>query len=228
MSVHLALLALSCAVLAATVAGGGLIGLNSDSQRVRQVAVVIATALVVGNAVCLLPGAPQWYSVAVTALTAGGLAWAAMSWMVARRSARPVVTTVTGGRPQLTLIPGGYTPQGPVPSSTIQPYDEVAAYDDSESSWDEGVRWHQAVVLAERACVTRQDLDQVGPVWARSQDVYVSRSVGTYAPQAGRRRAAGSQFSARAHVAGGRVTRAQVRSAYEDAPVTSRIRGTRA
>lgn len=71
MSVHLILLALSCGALAASAAGGPFIGITRDLRRARQISILVSATLVTGNAVCLLPGTPAWYSAALVTLSVG-------------------------------------------------------------------------------------------------------------------------------------------------------------
>lgn len=85
MSIHLVLLVSSCCAFAAAAAGGQLGGLTADTARARQMAMLVSASLMLGNAACLLPDTPAWYSVAVVALTFGGLVWLAVSMLAAVR-----------------------------------------------------------------------------------------------------------------------------------------------
>ena len=87
MSIHLLLLTLSVCALAASAAGDGLAGITTDTRRARQMALLVTLTLSVGNAVCLLPDTPRWYSSALVALTFGGLVWVVVSRRTARRAA---------------------------------------------------------------------------------------------------------------------------------------------
>ncbi|WP_116111940.1 hypothetical protein [Austwickia chelonae] len=99
MSVHLLLLTLSCCALAAAAAGSPLSGASVEEHRARQLTLLVASALVVGNAVCLLPETPAWYSVALVSLTAAGLVWSVVSLAGARRIGR------RGGPTDVTSLP---------------------------------------------------------------------------------------------------------------------------
>ncbi|GAB78785.1 hypothetical protein SAMN05421595_2439 [Austwickia chelonae] len=107
MSVHLLLLTSSCCALAAAAAGSPLTGASVEEHRARQLTLLVASALVVGNAVCLLPETPAWYSAALVALTAAGLVWSVVSLVGARRLGRrggpAEVTSLSGGAPAPAL-----------------------------------------------------------------------------------------------------------------------------
>lgn len=299
MSIHLVLLTLSSCALAAAAAGGQLAGLTNDTVRARQIALPVTGALVVGNAVCLLPETPAWYSVALIALTFAGLTWLAVSTVAARRDARrrtavragtrygtggaaagpasspPSVVSVTSvrsaastgpaasnastrppaprvaivssipadqvettasARPHLAVLLGALTPERPAP--TTYPVVEATLVTDTDTDTDAdteptpvpvspqvrpgvGIDWDAEMLaeyLAERSLVTRADLDTIGSRGARAQNVQIARLIGSYAPEAGRRRATGSAFRPRAHTADGRLLRERLRAAYEDAP----------
>lgn len=279
MSIHLVLLTLSCCALAAAAAGGQLAGLTEDSLRARQMALLVSGALVAGNAACLLPDTPGWYSAALVAHTFAGLVWLAVSTVAARsQRRRNVRTTVAPGvtvaarptvitgvatttaqtrsaartdRPHFAVLPGGLAATAvrggtiaapatlpaalatvPAASPTLS---DQASYPVVQAtpldSPAEGVQWDAgllAAYLSERTLVTRADLDTIGSRGARAQNVGIARRIGSYAPEAAKRRAAGSAFRQRAHALDGSVLRAQLRSAYDDAPAPQRSPGAQA
>lgn len=275
MSIHLVLLTLSCCALAAAAAGGQLAGLTEDSLRARQMALLVSGALVAGNAACLLPVTPGWYSAGLVALTFAGLVWLAVSTVAARsQRRRNVRTTVAPGvtvaarptvitgvatttaqtrsaartdRPHFAVLPatavGGGTIAAPatlpaalatVPAASPTLSDQASYPVVQATPLDspaEGVQWDAgllAAYLSERTLVTRADLDTIGSRGARAQNVGIARRIGSYAPEAAKRRAAGSAFRQRAHALDGSVLRAQLRSAYDDAPAPQRSPGAQA
>lgn len=283
MSIHLALLTLSCCALAAATAGSQLAGLTEDAVRAQQMALLVSGALVAGNAACLLPDTPAWYSAALVSLTCAGLVWLAVSLVAARRGearrgearrarvtagamdrapanprpatprtaaapvlAAPTLTVVSAAgprtpldeatddlpaaRPHLALLPGGLAaaPQAAAEPPTYAVVQATPVADTprhnpsdnpSEIRWDgDGNGTVLAAYLSERSLVTRADLNTIGSPGARAHNVEIARRIGSYAPEAARRRAAGSAFRQRAHALDGSVLRAQLRSAYEDTP----------
>ncbi|MDO5626920.1 MAG: hypothetical protein Q4G43_01240 [Mobilicoccus sp.] len=72
-AVHIALLAASAALVAATAAGHA--NLRRREETLPTIGYVIGGALMVGNAASLLPSTPHWYSVAMITFTVAGYVW---------------------------------------------------------------------------------------------------------------------------------------------------------
>lgn len=107
--VHIALLTASAALLAATHAGAT--QLRRRGPDMPLIGYIIGTALLIGNAACLLPSAPGWYRISIVAASVAGLLWFATSVVSARPQARPtdaevVARDIYAGRmPHPSLIP---------------------------------------------------------------------------------------------------------------------------
>lgn len=159
-AVHIVLLALSCCCLAAGAAGGRwLSSRGTDVRTIQTMSAVIGTALAIGNAACLLPATPHWYSVAMVAATAAGLVWLAVSVASARQPqtvvmSRPAAQAVTEPQlpPALRLVRGTAEPVQPASGTVVT----------SEMIYDQG------------------------PAGARrtaGQGVYVAAHLGDYLPE---------------------------------------------
>lgn len=200
MSVHLLLLTVSCCALAAAVAGAPLTERGTKSLQAGRLALLVSGALVLGNAVCLLPGTPAWYSAGLIALTFSGLVWLAVAMIVAARPIAPPrhPVAVSEDRPHLTVVGSGRIPpngSGPAAQGVVWDAQLLDAY------------------LSQRSRVTRADLDTIGSRGARAQSVEVARRIDRYTEQATTRRTA---------------VRQHLQTAYTDPPVPPRSRGGRA
>ena len=116
-TIHMLLLAVSCCALAASAAGGRWLRRSgTPAQPLQMLGLIIGGALIIGNAACLLPGTPRWYSVAMVAATAAGLVWLTVTVAGERQpEAAPVFTPPA---PPVTRYPtyAGY-PMAGTPSA---------------------------------------------------------------------------------------------------------------
>ncbi len=87
MSIHAVLLAVSGCALLSAVAGGPLASRTPQLRQTRLMALLISGALMVGNAACLLPDVPTWYSATLITLTTVGLFWVIAATLSAQRDA---------------------------------------------------------------------------------------------------------------------------------------------
>ncbi|MEP7160443.1 MAG: hypothetical protein ABI746_05035 [Dermatophilaceae bacterium] len=85
MSVHAVLLAMSVCAVISSGASRPFAEQRADQQQARLTAFVLSLGLSVGNAACLLPDVPAWYSLAVVTLTTAGLFWVVASLSAATR-----------------------------------------------------------------------------------------------------------------------------------------------
>lgn len=241
MSLHLVLLTVSCCALAVSAAGSPLAGLTADLRRAQRLSLMVAGALVIGNAACLLPDTPRWYSVLVTVLTGAGLVWSAMSVFTAQRTARSAAASQRGEgrhltlahvsqqgaatenalstvpRPHLALLPGGRHPEyGAAASRTPSAGPTVVQAHPVAYDWDEDLDWDEVPTI------TRHHLDTVGHRGARAADVYVAQEIDTYAAPGDHRRT----LVRRAH-ADRAALRSRVQAAYDGTTPAPRPRGTR-
>lgn len=161
--VHLVGMALAGMAAAVTVAAGPQLRRTSGGVQLQLVGLITATALVVGNAVCVLPGTPNWYSMVVFTATAAGLGWlvATLSGAISRSARqRPAANVV---------VPGALVSPAPEPP--------LATVHDLRSA---RVRAASGPDL-----VTAQDLYDAGPVGSRtasSTTVYVATNLPAYVP----------------------------------------------
>ncbi len=87
MSIHAVLLAVSGCALFSALAGGPLAARTPQLRQMRRMALLISSALTVGNAACLLPDVPTWYSATLVTLTTVGLFWVVAATFKAQRDA---------------------------------------------------------------------------------------------------------------------------------------------
>ncbi len=85
MSIHAVLLAMSVCAVISTGASRPFAKQPADQQQARLTAFVLSLGLSVGNAACLLPDVPAWYSLTVVTLTTAGLFWVVASLLAATR-----------------------------------------------------------------------------------------------------------------------------------------------
>lgn len=160
---HMVFLVFAAMAGAATVVTGPLLRRTSGSVRLQLVGLITATALVVGNAVCVLPGTPAWYSTVVIVATAAGLSW--------------LVTTMVGalGLAKRQGAEGSPVIRGTVvPPAPARPLATVHRLTDARTRAASGPK-----------VVTARDLHDVGPEGSRvasSSTVYVARDLDTYVP----------------------------------------------
>lgn len=200
---HIVLLAGSVGIAAVASASGGLRQRASrDGLNVQLVAYVVAGALTVGNAACLLPGTPLWYSAALVASTVSAVAWLLVSVVrVNRENARRAALATATRRAAARADLDDFAPLAPV------------------------VQLHQAA----RDVVTADDLHAVGPEGSRraaSSTVYVAANIGTYTGASPRRRGHVAALAPiRPHQSS--VELAKVRRTYDQRPArASRIVST--
>lgn len=159
--VHLVCMALAGLAAAATVAAGPRLRRTSGGVQVQFVGLITATALVVGNAVCVLPGTPGWYSMVLITATAAGLGW--------------LVTTLAGAmnrwarqRPAASVVVPG-TLVAPTPAQPLATVHELRPVPTRATCGPE--------------LVTAQDLYDAGPAGSRaasSSTVYVATNLPAY------------------------------------------------
>lgn len=87
MSIHAVLLVVSGCALLSAVAGGPLASRTPQLRQMRCMALLISGALTVGNAACLLPDVPTWYSATLVTMTTVGLFWVVAATLKAQRDA---------------------------------------------------------------------------------------------------------------------------------------------
>ncbi len=164
--IHVMLMTLAGAAFAVTVVAGATLRRASGGAQLQSVGLATAGALVIGNAVCALPGTPTWYASFVVVATVAGLGWLVTMLTNAigaalgaqpQRSWGPLV--VAGrGRPQLVAV------QPPLASvHLLHPV--------------------PAPTSARPELVTARDLHEMGPVGSRnasSGTVYVATNLGAY------------------------------------------------
>ncbi len=164
--IHVMLMTLSGAAFAVTVVAGATLRRASGGAQLQSVGLATAGALVIGNAVCALPGTPTWYASFVVAATVAGLGWlvtiltnavGAALGAPPQGSWGPLV--VAGrGRPQLVAV------QPPLASVHL-------------------LHPAPAPTSARPELVTARDLHEFGPAGSRnasSGTVYVATNLGAY------------------------------------------------
>lgn len=172
--IHVMLMTLAGAAFAVTVVAGATLRRASGGAQLQSVGLATAGALVIGNAVCALPGTPTWYASFVVVATVAGLGWlvtmltnvltnvltnaiGAALGAPAQDSWGPLV--VAGrGRPQLVAV------QPPLASVHL-------------------LHPAPAPTSARPELVTARDLHEMGPVGSRnasSGTVYVATNPGAY------------------------------------------------
>ncbi|WP_168582687.1 hypothetical protein [Gephyromycinifex aptenodytis] len=174
--------ALHLGLLAASVSLVGITAATSESLRRREstlpaLGYVVGTGLSVGNAACLLPSTPLWYSALLVPLSVAGMLWFLASVASARpsrlRTAHSVHTT--GNVP--TVVQGSV--RKPVPLHVVR--------DTSPQPAIEPPR--------EPVSATQQTFAEAGPAhgWAAAgQGPYVAAHIERYVDARGTRRAHGS------------------------------------
>ncbi len=165
---HVVFMALAGGAFAATAAAGPSLRRTSGGVQLQFVGLVLAAALVVGNAVCALPGTPGWYSMVLVMATAAGLGWLATALLETTRGAArqaPTGSVVVPG----TLVNAGTPEAVGEPLATV--HQLRPAYARAQSGPE---------------LVTAQDLHEAGPLGSRaasSSTVYVATNLGAYVPE---------------------------------------------
>lgn len=204
--VHLVCLALSAMAAAATVAAGRRLRRTSGGVQMQSVGLITATALVLGNAVCVLPGTPLWYSLVLLTATAAGLGW--------------LVTTLAAANGQAGQRSAG---------SLVVPGTLVAPAAARQPATVHELRPAPVRAASGPGLVTAQDLYDAGPAGSRaasSSTVYVATNLPAYVPPSPierRNRALRTHTTRRDPVEA--LRRLRVAQAYNHTPArTSRVR----
>lgn len=158
--VHVVFMSLAAMAGIATMAAGSILRRSSGGVQLQFVGLVTATALVVGNAVCALPGTPAWYSTVLLTATAAGLAWLFTTLANAVREAERL------GRGRTVVVPSTVVTPAPRPMATVHRLHDVRTR--AASGTD---------------LVTASDLHDAGPRGSRtaaSATVYVASNLGAY------------------------------------------------
>ncbi|MBK7721968.1 MAG: hypothetical protein IPI32_07040 [Austwickia sp.] len=161
--IHVALMALAGGAFVATAAAGRSLRRTPGGVHTQFVGLVATAALVVGNAVCALPGTPSWYATAVMVATAAGLGWLFMTLTHTLREA------VQQSATSAVVVPGRLAHAEPEPVlATV----------------------HRLPVNRPRVAgadvVTSMDMHDVGPAGSRtaaSSTVYVASNLDAYVPE---------------------------------------------
>lgn len=201
-------------VVLAVLAGGAFAAISAAGPTLRRalqgaqrqfVALVTAAALVVGNVVCALPGAPEWYSALLLIATGTAFGWFAVTLLQVNRGAsrRPIG--------QSAPVIGRIMPSVPdtQPLATVHQLPHCPA--DVPSM------------------VTAQDIHDAGPLGSRSASsptVYVATNLDAYLPQDGQRHGRRAAH-ARHRDPAATLRRLRVAQAYNHTPAReSRVRHT--
>ncbi|WP_226344090.1 hypothetical protein [Agilicoccus flavus] len=206
---HAGMLAVSAGALLATVAGTGrVLERSARTPHLRLLALLVSGALVVGNVVSLLPGAPQWYSIGLMTLTAAGLVWLAVAALSARSGAavrpaapaavrRPHAVSAPAARPAAPVAP---VASGPL-YATVATNEVIDAEVVEDTPAARTATVHSIVRDRPRGTVTAADLRALGPNRgaATHGETYVAAALGDYVPADRLPRNRRGQFPARRH-----------------------------
>lgn len=196
-AVHVMSTGLITGAFAAVTVGGRRADLALGGRTGRLLTLLVVGALVLGNLVSLLPGAPRWYSLAVTALTAAAAVWLASRY-IRTRVADPAITVVGAPAARATAPrparPGRLAPvPAPLYAATDTGPVDAEVVDDAALAPVVSIVRDHAVTT-----VTADDLHALGPVGSRTtvgSAVYVAADIAHYT----RQRAARGEFGRRRH-----------------------------
>ncbi len=206
-TIHMLLLAVSCCALAASAAGGRWLRRSgAPAEPLQTLGMIIGTALIIGNAACLLPGTPRWYSVAMVAATAAGLVWLTVTVAGERRpEPTPVYTAAT---PPITRYPtyAGYPRSGATSPSTVTTGTPPSGPSPSTQALrlihGEGQSYPSTAGqhVFTPTVITNDGMHEAGPNGSRqaaSNTVYVAANVDIYvsSDRSGRRRSTGTSLA---------------------------------
>lgn len=194
-SIHAVLLVVSLGALAAPMLAGRRLGQRTGHVGPSVSLAVTGGALAVGNAVCLLPGAPRWYSMLVVVLSVAALVvlLAALS-----RSGRSGHSTGAARPHARRQVAPRHVPLYAVASPTDAPRDAVVVED---GPFDNVVSIIRDTPEHERRIVTAPMMHAAGPAASHTtvgQGTYVAAHLEDYLPDGSRRRTRG-EFRARSH-----------------------------
>lgn len=187
---HLSLLAASAALVAGTTAGGAL--LRQRQKDLPLLGHITGGALVVGNAACLLPSTPAWYSAAMVAFTVAGFVWFAVSVVTATPSPATVDARLASRDIYDGRLPARPVPARPalrvVEARVVQP-DDGADIEDAEIV-DEA----RATMATPRTAATQQTFHEYGPTGGHraTGSTVVATDIGRYVDTRRTRRAHGT------------------------------------
>lgn len=178
-TIHLSLLAASAVLVAATAAGNA--GLSRRGRDLPLIGYIIGGALVVGNAACLLPTAPRWYSVVMLTVSLAGFAWF-------------FVSVASAGRPDQDALRAsqdvyaGRVPTRPIPTRPALRVVQATVVDEPVARTTTPKRATQETFAAHSPAGST----------AAAGSTYVAANIGDYIDARGTQRAHG-RFVARTH-----------------------------
>lgn len=164
--IHVMLMTLAGAAFAVTVVAGATLRRASGGAQLQSVGLATAGALVIGNAVCALPGTPTWYASFLVVATVAGLGWLVTMLTNA-------LSAALGAPPQESWGPLVVAGRGRPPLVAVRP--PLASVHLLHPA--------PAPTSARPELVTARDLHELGPVGSRnasSGTVYVATNLGAY------------------------------------------------